>query len=722
MPNLVIVSNRLPVSVKKVDGKLEFFESAGGVSNGLSPYTKRRGTKWIGWPGLPSDDLTAADKVRIVREFKKKRCYPLFLTQQQIDDFYSGYSNGVLWLMLHDLPVRPYKDKLWQAYRKVNALYTDEITRLSKPGSTVWVHDYQLMLVPQMLRRTGRDDRIGFFLHTPFPVPRIFTSLKEARALLRGVLGADLIGFHTTGYTKHFLKSCEDVLDLRSDQGKLLVGERSIQATEFPIGIDYSRFAAATRRRGNQLTLLKLRRKYRGKKIIVMVDRLDPSKGLSGRLKAYQLLLRQNPRFVGKVVLVMIVAPSRTDVPEYQAVKKQLDKLLVEINKEFASPKWQPVDFIYETIPLERVTQYYQIARVAFIAPFRDGMNLVAKEFIASKRQNDGVLVLSETAGAAEQLQDAILVNPAKPQMMADGLLRALTMPRVELRRRARAMQELVQNSSVQKWAETFMDTLQRPHTLVPRYTKVLGRQQAEDIAIGYKHARKRLLLLDYDGVLRRFKTNPAAASPTEHIMKLLENLSADSKNEIVIISGRGKAELGDWFGHLPIALAAEHGALFRRKAGKNWHSTSLSGKDWQRDVRALFDYYAEQTPGALVERKEWSLAWHYRAANPYYTQKHLVQLRRLLKPITKRYGLCIEEGHKVLEVRPLDVNKGKVTREWLIHDHDFVLAIGDDVTDEDMFAALPLQAYSIKVGHGKTYARYRVKGVPAVLNLLAKL
>lgn len=723
MANLVIVSNRLPVSIKKVDGKLEFGQSMGGLATGLSDYTNRAGTKWIGWPGIPSDDLTKSERAQIARELRKMRCYPVFLTKKEIEDYYNGYSNSVIWPLFHNLDVKPHTAKSWHAYRHVNAQFADEALRLSKPESTIWVHDYQLMLVPQLLRKAGRNDQIGFFLHIPFPELKVFGALAEAKHILRGVLGADLAGFHTRGYTKNFLNACDKLLELPNQSSQILLGERAVHATEFPMGIDYGRFAEATKRRGNWRERRQLRRRYHGKKVIVTVDRLDITKGLVERLKAYQALLRQQPKWRGKLVLSMIVAPSRTDIPEYKALKENIEAILADINTEFATPKWQPVDYRYETVPLESVMVLYQVADVAFIAPIRDGMNLVAKEFIASKRRNNGVLVLSKTAGAAEELQGAIQVDPKRLQTMVDGLEQALTLPKRELRERARSMQKHIQEFTVQKWAESFMDVLQRTRTLsTTRRTRSVHQQARNEIIAAYHQAKHRLLLLDYDGVLRRLVRVPSEAEPNRHLLELLGELAEDPANEVVVISGRSKADLLNWLGDLPIALAAEHGAFFRRRGGKNWHKTVPDDRSWKHEVLELLSYYADETPGALVEQKEWSIAWHYRTASPYYAQKHLVALRRLLRPILKRHHLKIEEGHKVLEVRPAAINKGRIAQEWMIHDHDFILAAGDDVTDEDMFTALPPQAYSVKVGRGKTIARFRVKNVAEVLRLLGRL
>jgi trehalose 6-phosphate synthase/phosphatase len=722
MANLVIVSNRLPVSVKKVDGKLEFGQGMGGLATGLSGYTQQRGTKWIGWPGIPSEELTKADRVQITRHLRKLRCYPVFLTQKEVDDYYNGYSNSVIWPLFHSLAVKPHTARMWQAYRHVNAQFAEEVLRLSKPGSTIWVHDYQLMLVPQLLRKAGRGDQIGFFLHIPFPEPKVFGTLKEGKNILRGVLGADLAGFHTRGYTRQFLTTCDKLLELPAQNGRLLIGERPVRATEFPMGIDYGRFAEATKRRGSRRERWSLLRRYRGKKVIVTVDRLDITKGLVERLKAYQLLLRQQPKWRGKLVMTMIVAPSRTDIPEYKALKEKMDAVLAEINKEFASPKWQPIDFRYESVPLDSVMVLYQVADVAFIAPIRDGMNLVAKEFIASKRRNNGVLVLSKTAGAAEELQGAIQVDPKRIQTMVDGLERALTLPKRELRERARSMQKHIEEFTVQKWADSFMDVLQRTRSISSGITRSINQHTSHEIVSAYRQAKHRLFLLDYDGVLRRLVRTPSEAGPSAGLLKLLRELAQDPANEVVIISGRSKADLLEWLGDLPVALAAEHGTLFRRRGGKNWHKTIQDDRGWKQDVVQLMKYYADETEGALVEQKEWSVAWHYRMASPYYAQKNLVALRRLLKPIVKQYGLKLEEGNKVLEVRPAAISKGRIAQEWLIHDHDFILAAGDDVTDEDLFAAVPPNAYTVKVGRGKTLARYRIKSVTEILHLLGRM
>lgn len=725
MRSVVIVSNRLPVSVKKVDGKLEFSSSIGGLATGLASVTTAGTTMWIGWPGIPDDDLTDADRAEIRQELLKSNCYPVFLRKQLVEDYYNEYSNRILWPLFHELEVKAKPTKrTWEAYKKANRLFADEVTRLAKPSSMIWVHDYQLLLVPEMLRSTWPTSKIGFFLHIPFPSPAIWKSLSHAPTLTFGLLGADLLGFHTRGYSGNFLEYCRQVDIGTVLKHKIALAKRLVRVSEFPIGIDYVKFARATKRRSVQLERVRLRWKYRHKKVIVAFDRLDPTKGFLERLRAYRTLLRRHPELHRKIVLVMIANPSRTEVLEYQQLKEKVEKLVATINSQFGTLTWQPIEYHYTTMGYEKIAALFSRADVGFIVPLRDGMNLVTKEYVASQQRSPGVLVLSETAGSAEELKQAIMVNPNQQESIVAGLYQALTMRRGELRKRIRTMQRRISIFTADRWAQSFLNSLQKSYA-TPRLHRTynLDKKRERQLLSTYRAAQHRLILLDYDGVLRSFKSHPADAAPDKVILKILTKLATNPHNTVVIISGRDRVDLTTWFGKLPIALAAEHGALFRRKNGKHWHSTSSTDPVWKQRVMKIFRRYALDTPGAFIEQKEWGMAWHYRNASPFYAQKSLVGMRRQLRSLLRTYNLVVKEGHKVIEVVPADVNKARVAQEWLIHDHDFVLAMGDDTTDEDMFEAIPPgSGHSIKVGPGRTAAKYRIPDVAAVHGLLNKL
>ena len=721
----IIVSNRLPISVRKEDGQLIFYPSLGGLATGLSSYVDNRRNNWIGWPGIASDGLSQTEKQTIVDELAKHNCTPVFLTKKQIDEFYNGYSNTVLWPLFHNLKrstvAADKRKKWWQAYRKVNSLFAQAALNLAETGSHVWVHDYQLMLVPELFRAERLDVITGFFLHIPFPEAKTFERLPERKKLLNGVLGTDVVGFHTPGYVANFLDSCVTSNISLTEANEVVVGNRMVRVADFPMGIDYGKYATATKSKAVKKAMRRYRRRYKRRTVIVAVDRLDPSKGLVERLRAYRTLLERKPRLRGKVVFAMLAAPSRTDIPAYKQLSRRLDVLVEEINQEYGSSKWQPVDYMNIAQPFEEVTALFRISDIAFIAPLRDGMNLAAKEFIASKRRG-GILILSETAGAAEELSDAILVNPRSQESLVAALEQALAMRRRELRRRLSLMQQQLSTNTVQEWAKSFVDTLQQPIPGTPVIAQTLKGKSEVRLVNDWRQAKKRLFLLDYDGSLVAFARNYKASQPPKALLQLLEIMCADAATTVVIVSGRGADDLDTWFGHLPINLVAEHGAAIKRSGNQSWQTIERTSTRWKAILQPVLRKYADLTPGALVEVKPHSLVWHYRSASPFYAQKYAVILKRVLKPTLKTYGLELLQGNKVLEIKNPRVNKGAAVKYWLRRGHDFVLAIGDDVTDEDLFRILPDWAYSIKVGRGRTIAHHRLASAKDVIALLKQL
>jgi trehalose 6-phosphate synthase/phosphatase len=726
-PGIIIVSNRLPVSVKRVDGRLEYYPSVGGLATGLSSYANNKKNKWIGWPGIASDELSEKDRMDITRELKKHNCYPVFLSQKLLDEYYNGFSNSVLWPAFHELEFsKDVPPAYWQAYKRVNTIFAEAILAHSPHGSTIWVHDYQLLLVPGLLRAKRAEDTVGFFLHIPFPKPKIFLGIPNAQRLLTELLGGDLVGFHTESYVSNFLESCKQAGIGIVGPRKLILPDRVVRVTDFPMGIDYSKFARATRQWSVRAELLRLRLKYRGQRVILTVDRLDPTKGLVERLQAYRTLLKTQPHLRGKVVMVMLAVPSRTEIPEYQQLKHKLEKLVKTVNKEYGTLRWQPVDYLYKSVPFSQLTALYRRADVAFIAPIKDGMNLVAKEYLATQRNKRGVLILSETAGAAEELKDAIIVNPHQSASLVRGLSRALTTPPKELRRRAQNMQEHLATSTVYDWAGGFMKSLQesRPQNYLTPFAWHFSKSHQREMMAAYHLSKERVVLLDYDGVLVPFRGKPSDATPGKALMTKLEKISQQPGTHLAIISGRPKTDLQTWLGDLTnVTLIAEHGAFVRKRHTTQWRTTvRRADLGWKKEAIALLQAYDDKTPGAHVEIKESSLVWHYRRGNQYYAHKHLVALKRLLWRLSKQYPIVVEQGNMILEVRLADVHKGTAALKLVTDKTDLVLAIGDDATDEDMFEHLPAWSYTIKVGRGRTKARFRLHSIDAVHDLLAKL
>ncbi|HEY4613042.1 MAG TPA: bifunctional alpha,alpha-trehalose-phosphate synthase (UDP-forming)/trehalose-phosphatase [Bacteroidota bacterium] len=729
---LIIVSNRLPFSAKVVEGELQFGEVAGGLATGLSAFLdsykahfpKSDDHLWVGWPGA-TIDATHHNTLR-ERALAEHHAYPVFLSESDMENFYQGFCNSTIWPLFHYFPSSTvYRDDYWEQYVKVNELFCDTLAEVVREGDVVWVQDYHLMLLPQMLRQRIPRAAIGFFLHIPFPSFEILRLLPLAwrRSILEGLLGADLIGFHTYEYTHHFLQSVLRILGNDHSMGQVSLPNRIVKADTFPMGIDYGRFVTACTASETEAEKRDLRKALGDSKIILSVDRLDYSKGILHRLQGYEALLEAHAELRGKVVLTMVVVPSRIGVIEYENMKKQVEEYVGKVNGKFGSIGWTPVIYQYKALSLHSLVALYNVADVALVTPLRDGMNLIAKEYIACRTEGTGVLILSEMAGAAKELGEAVIINPNDRREIAKALHEALSMPVHEQRRRNKIMQDRLQRYDVVRWANDFLTVLNTTKEIQERLNaKLLEAPVLATIRDTYRRAKHRLVFLDYDGTLTPIVRHPDLAVPSPPTIDLLKKLALDEKNTVVIISGRDRKTLGAWFNGIPVGLVAEHGIWLKEKGGA-WESLGHGGSDWKTQLFPIIEQYADRLPGAMVEEKEHSLVWHYRMADPDQAQLLAAELTDRLLHFAANNDVQVLRGSKVIEVRPAAVNKGVAARHWLQKGApDFILAIGDDWTDEDMFAALPEEAFSIRVGVTNTRARYNVRDVREVAEVLGML
>ena len=722
---IIIVSNRLPISVKKDNGGFTFERTVGGLASGLDAVQKAARSTWVGWPGTYHYKEDDQDQRQIRSKLKAKfNYYPVFQSQADIEKYYHGYSNSTLWPLFHYFTQNAEYDRsYWRAYKRVNKLFFDEIIKIAEPGDTVWIHDYHLMLLPQMLREGGPKLSIGFFLHIPFPSFEIFRLLPQREEILRGLLGSDVVGFQTYEYTRHFLTSVYRTLGYDNHLGQMSVGARVVKADSFPIGIDFDKFNKAQESSRVQKEIGKLRKKIGGMKVILSIDRLDYTKGIPQRLEAFDDFLERYPRYKEKVILILVAVPSRTKIEEYMNMKKEIDELIGNINGKYGDLDWTPILYLYKGLEFPELTALYSIADVCLVTPIRDGMNLIAKEFLATKRDARGVLVLSEMVGAAEELSEALIINPNNKGEIIEAIKKALTMTKGEQLKRNTAIRKELSHFDERLWAKNFMTRLAEVKKLQEDLNvKIIGPIISKEIVTAYHKSKKRLLLLDYDGTLVSYTGRPEEANPDEDILTLLKKLTSDPKNEVVIISGRDKDTLDEWFGHFDISLVAEHGASIRDN-GKGWKMLESLNADWKKEIRLILDKYVERTPGSFVEDKTYSLVWHYRKVNPALGTGRKRELVGVLADITANFNLQILEGNKVIEIKSADINKGKVASHWLSKGRwDFILAVGDDTTDEDTFGVLPKKAFSIKVGLGQSQARFNLKSAKEVRPLLREL
>lgn len=734
----VIVANRLPVTVSKVDGELVYTPSNGGLATAMSSLQlgdagdDKNSRLWVGWPGIASDDLTPTERKAVTRKLQSYGCYPVFLTRQQIQLFYEGYCNDTIWPMFHYFQsVAVHDNRYWAAYQEVNHLYSRAVSRYADEAAKIWVHDYQLMLLPRMLRERLPQSLIGFFMHIPFPSYEIYRLLPERRQLLEGVLGADLVGFHIYDYARHFMSSVLRALGFEHKHGVIHYGKRRVTVDAFPIGIDYEKWTDALNKPETIEEIQLLTETYKGRKIIVSVDRLDYSKGIMHRLEAFEQFLAEYPRYHKKVALVMVAVPSRIEVEAYKDLRHTIEQAISRINGQYGSVDWTPISYQFKNLPFHQVVALYAKADVALVTPLRDGMNLVAKEFIASKQRSTGVLVLSELTGAVDELPESLRINPNDTANIVSELARALKMPKAEQRRRLDAMQRRISSYTVARWANDFIEQLAQTSEARLPFNHILTPPARSSLLRDFRSAKQRLLLLDYDGVLRGFVSSPdpMRAAPSNKLLNDLRALLAQPNTTLCIISGRTREALESWFGKLGpgLTLAAEHGAWLRQDG--NWSEADIPPTDYKQVLLPLLRRYADRTPGARIEEKAFALVWHYRNVPAELAYARNSSLKHELSNLLASSGLndiSVHSGNKIIEIKPRSISKGSVAAELLADTDagstDFVLCIGDDYTDEDMFRALPDSAYTIKVGPGETQARFRLDGVPDVQRLLHEL
>jgi len=730
MSRLVIVSNRLPLTSKQRGDSVEFVPSSGGLVTAIGAHLERQRARdpdfdslWVGWPG---SEIAPELEGRVRAELARHHACPVFLSEEDSNDFYYGFCNRTLWPLFHYFSsFVDYDPRTWQTYVHVNRVFCDALAALLEPGDTVWIHDYQLLLLPAMLRQRYPEASIGFFLHTPFPSFELFRMLPRAwkEQLLEGMLGADLIGFHVHEYTQHFLQCVLRTLGCEHRLGRITQGDQLRRADTFPLGVEVERFERTSESEAVLARSRQIADELRGARIILSVDRLDYTKGLLERLRGYAQFLETHPEWQGRVAFVLLVVPSRVELPRYRALKEELDEHIGKLNGRFGRIDWTPVVYQYHPVGFDELVALYRAAHVALITPLRDGMNLVAKEYLASKPDGSGVLILSELAGAARELGEAILINPNHRDEIAQALAQALDMPHDEQLRKNRPMRERLRRNDASGWAKQFLESLGRVKSRQGQLaTKHLSPTVERTVLAEFHAAQRALLLLDYDGTLVPIAARPELAAPDPALFQLLGALVADPKNAVYLISGRERTSLEAWFGHLGVGIIAEHGAWLREPHG-TFAVTRPLRSDWKEQVLAILRVFAEQVAGSFVEEKDFALAWHYRAADPELGDQRAKELIDELTQYTANLGIQIIEGKKVVEVRNAGVSKGTAALDVVSRLHPaFILAAGDDHTDEDLFRALPATATTLHVGTPFSNARYRARDVHQVRGLLSRL
>ena len=712
---LLVVSNRLPLTLRKAeDGHWTTERSSGGLASAMNPILRDNGGDWIGWAGSSGEE-DQEERNSVLQEWAQKdQCFAVELPAEIAKGFYEGYSNQTLWPVFHNFPSQlKFDAKDWQAYIEANRIFCRAVVDRYKQGDLVWVHDYQLMLLPQMLRAELPDAAIGFFLHIPFPSSEIFPILPRREELLQGLLGADLVAFQTHGHLQQFRAALLRVLGLESKIAEVAVGGRPIRLEAHPIGIAPEQYTDLLNRDETTAQLhAEWAARYRGRRVLLAVDRLDYTKGIPERLRAFAHLLRSSSELREKVVLIQVAVPTREGIETYQDLRTEVNQLVGEINGKLGTPGWTPVVYINRSIERAELVALYQLADVCWVGSLRDGMNLVAKEYVACKAEGDGVLVLSEFAGAAAEMGEALLINPFDEERTASSIERALTLDEDERRRRMEHLHSRILHNNVFRWGERFLASLEDAVSERGRYSDTQPKRlRTTEVLDAYRRASRRLLMIDYDGTLVPFAGQPWQAVPPPVVMRLLTSLAAEPHNCVAVTSGRTAENLNRWFGAIKgLWLIAEHGAEVKSPLEASWEPLrSEVSTDWKSTVMPILEHFVDRTPGSFVEEKKYGVVWHYRMAEPEFGAWLANELVSMLEAMLAETDLRAFRGDKVVEVKPVWANKGEALDRLLavLSSPDFLFAAGDDRTDEDLFEHMPTEAWTVHIGPGATRAAF---------------
>lgn len=749
--DFLVVANRMPMDLTIAeDGSHTWSRSPGGLVTALWPVMQESSGAWVGWSGATDVELAPFDSDGM-------RLVPVELSTADLEDYYEGFSNDTLWPLYHDVITPPtFHRQWWDAYRRVNQRFADAAASHAAEGAVVWVHDYQLQLVPAMLRAARPDLRIGFFLHVPFPAVEIFSQLPWRKQVVDGLLGADLIGFQRVGDAANFVRSVRRLTDL-STRGQVITvptddhddaaaahqaphhgttaarpATRHVRAAAFPISIDSARFDALARTAEVQQRAREIRRELGDPTVLLLgVDRLDYTKGIRHRMKAFGELLRDDRLQVPEATLVQVASPSRENVSAYQQLREDVELLVGRVNGEFGALGHAAIHYMHHSYPMEEMAALYLAADVMLVTALRDGMNLVAKEYVAARSDERGALVLSEFTGAADQLAGAILVNPHDIDGLKDAITYAAHLDPRESRKRMRRLRRNVLEHDVAMWSSEFLAVL----TAVPARVAVPADPAAPasplDAALtGFAQTAHDggpvLVALDFDGALAPLRDDPEGSRALPEAVTALARLGAHPGVRLALVSGRGVADLADK-AEVPdgTVLVGSHGAERARWEDGTLHREDLvlepAAATLLEELRAGLTALVAGTT-ARVESKPASAVLHTRGCDPDVAAR----LTAAALALGDRPGIDAMHGKDVVELAVLTVTKGDALA-GLRHDLGAraLFYAGDDVTDERAFRTLRPEDVTVRVGPGDTAARFRVDdpdGLAAVLLRLADL
>jgi trehalose 6-phosphate synthase/phosphatase len=707
MGRWIIVSNRLPFSYDQKKNKLT--PSSGGLVTAIRGIKTKNPVTWVGSvpDNIPRNLITRQKDKGISYSFPD-------IPADLYDTYYNGFCNDVLWPLLHyESELVKYKTANWESYKKVNQIFADHIIKLAKKGDVIWIHDFHLFLVPQMVKEKKPNVKIGFFLHVPFPSSEIYRQLPCRDEIVSALIHADLIGFHDFSYLRHFCSSVYNLLGISNSMLEIRNGNHTCKLGVYPVSIDTKSFMQKAVANKTKEHIQKYQLNKKSMDIILGVDRLDYIKGIQYKLRSFRQLLEDHPEYIGKVQLIQVAVPSRTEVTEYINLRQEVEKLVGEINGKYSTLDYIPIKYIFKSIDIYKLMALYRSSKVLFITSKRDGMNLVSLEYIATQNErNPGVVLLSEFAGAASTLSHALQINPMNIIQSTKKLKQALEMPLPERKFRHKIMLNFLQDYTATDWAKSFINHLENKTIETNRRSIDLASKTSRKKLVGEFKDKKKVLLLDYDGTLVPIANTPEEAVLSEKYRNQLKKWANYKDVEIVVVSGRPVTFLKKQLKGVPVYLAGEHGGKFYDYKRDKWRSlVSSNKKGWYQQALDIIKTYTKRTPNSFFEKKNFAITWHFRNSPTDFAEFQARKLVVDLETGLQHLPVSVITGKKVVEVKAIEANKGYFANWFMdryIKGQTSIMAIGDDRTDEDMFNALKNRGHTIKVGSSPdTQAHY---------------
>lgn len=764
---LVFVSNHLPLIMKRdtIQGWVFELDEDALIVQAREGLPDDMKAVYVGC--LPNEvDPMEQDEVASMLQ-KQFGCYPVFLGAELKENYYKKFCKQQLWPMMHYLiPLNPlslgrFDPALWSSYVRANMAFVNRLVEVlsSLENDFVWIHDYHLLVLPSLLRKRFHRIKCGFFLHSPFPSSEIFRTFPRREEVLRSLLNADVIGFHTFDYARHFLSCCSRMLGLehKTSRGSIIVEYygRDVGIKIMPTGVNPERLLAVRTWSDTEWRIGELQAEYRGKMILLGVDDMDVFKGIELKLAAFQEVLIHHPEWRGKLVLIQVTSAPRAPGKDVEDLHAYALSLVEAINTRFGEDGYQPVVWLERPVPLYEKIALYSIADVAVVTASRDGMNLMPYEYIVCRQGHEekedvkpSMLVVSEFVGCSPSLSGAIRVNPWSIEAVRDAIYASIRLSPSERLLRHEKHWKYVGSHTVKFWAKSYVADLQRMtqnHRKMQCFdlgfaldtfrmvalTSDFRKLNQEDVSKGYKASENRVLLLDHDGTL--VPQSSISAKPDDHLLHVLTDLTSDSKNHVYIISGRARAELEEWFASVPrLGLAAEHGFYIRHPGEGEWTVQDPDAEfGWKDIVMPILELYTESTDGSHIETKESSLVWHYGNADPDFGSWQAKELLDHLEGVLFNEPVDVVQGQTIVEVKPQGVSKGRAAERSIAMTKDksrFILCIGNDKSDEEMFSSIFAHhhendsVFACTVGQKPSKAPYYVNDTSDVLQLLEKM